>query len=185
MSAVRPRDPVLLIIAAFSRHPAALTWAAERLTADFGPIARVSEPFDFIQTTYYQRTMGAELRKQFLVFHDLVEPHMLAAIKLRTNALEDELAATQQFPEPRPLNLDPGVLALGKWMLATTKDQAHRIYLCDGIFAEVTLRFQGDSYETWPWTYADYRLPEVIAFLNESRAYYRGRLKEVKGEAAL
>jgi hypothetical protein len=180
MSAVRPRDPVLLIVAAFSRHAAALTWAADRLTADFGPIARASEPFDFVQTTYYERTMGAGLRKQFLVFHDLVEPDRLAEIKLRTNAIEDELLATQQHPETRPLNLDPGFLSLGKWSLATTKDQAHRIYLRDGIFAEVTLRFQGDSYEPWPWTYADYRLPHVIQYLNECREFYRGRLKEVK-----
>lgn len=177
MSAVRPRDPVLLIVAAFSRHAAALAWAAERLAADFGPIARASEPFDFIQTSYYERSMGAGLRKQFLVFHDLVTPDRLAEIKLRTNALEDELTASAQYPEARPLNLDPGILALGKWMLATTKDQAHRIYLRDGIFAEVTLRFQGDSFEVWPWTYADYRLPEVIEFLNECRAYYRERLK--------
>ena len=122
------------------RHGAALDWAATRLAADFGPIARASEPFDFVQTSYYERTMGASLRKQFLVFQDLVDASRLAEIKLRTNALEDELTATQQYPEARPLNLDPGILALGKWMLATTKDQAHRIYLRDGIFAEVTLR---------------------------------------------
>lgn len=177
MSAVRPRDPVLLIVAAFSRHASALEWAAEKLVPEFGPLARLSLPYDFIQTTYYERTMGAGLRKQFLVFANLVEPDRLAAIKLRTNELEDELARAGQHPEARPLNLDPGFLSLGKFMLATTKDQAHRVYLRDGIFAEVTLRFQGDSYEPWPWTYADYRLPEVIQFLNDCRQYYRERLK--------
>src|SRR5262249_38812891 len=128
-----------------------------------------------------ERTMGPRLRKQFLVFANLVEADRLAHIKLRTNALEEELAASGEYTEPRPLNLDPGILALGKWMLATTKDQAHRIYLRDGIFAEVTLRFQGDSYEPWPWTYADYRLPHVIEFLNQCRVYYRERLKTING----
>ena len=37
------------------------------------------------------------------------------------------------------------MMTLGKFMLATTKDQAHRIDLRDGIYAEVTLRFQAGA----------------------------------------
>jgi hypothetical protein len=73
--------------------------------------------------------------------------------------------------------LDPGVLSLGKFLLATTKDQAHRIYLRDGIFAEVTLRFQDKAFEPWPWTYADYQEPAVRAFLQEARVWYRRQMR--------
>jgi hypothetical protein len=173
--------PVLLIVAAFSRHESALAWAAERLMTDLGPIARCSDPFDFVQTRYYEATMGTGLRKQFLVFERLISPDSLADIKRRTNELEAELTQSGRFAEARPLNLDPGILSLGKFMLATTKDQAHRVYLRDGIYAEVTLRFHGDTFEIWPWTYADYRLPAVIAFLNACREHYRGRLKTGEG----
>jgi hypothetical protein len=76
------------------------------------------------------------------------------------------------------LNLDPGLLGLGKFLLATTKDQAHRIYLGQGIFAEVTLRFQDGAFEPWPWTYADYREPAVRAFLKQAREYYQRQLNE-------
>jgi hypothetical protein len=120
--------------------------------------------------------MGIGLRKQFFAFHDLVAPDRLAEIKLITNGFEREAAAAGTWPEPRPLNLDPGILTLGKFHLATTKDQAHRIYLRDGIFAEVTLKFHAGTFEPWPWTYADYRLPAVIAFLNEARDWYRRHL---------
>jgi hypothetical protein len=178
MADPRPVDPVLLIVAAFSRHPEALRWARERLEQTFGPIALASEPFDFIQTDYYARTMGVGLRKQFFAFRDLIAPDRLAEIKLITNAFERDLAAAGTWPEPRPLNLDPGILTLGKFHLATTKDQAHRIYLRDGIFAEVTLRFHAGTFEPWPWTYADYRLPAVIAFLNQARDWYRQQLDE-------
>ena len=59
---------------------------------------------------------------------------------------------------------------LGKFLLATTQDQAHRLYLRDGIFAEVTLRFQAGQFEPWPWTYADYQEQAVLAaFLKEQR----------------
>jgi hypothetical protein len=176
MGQVHLPPPVLLVIAAFSRHEEALRWAEEKLSACFGSIARTSSDFSFHQTRYYERSMGPGLRKRFLIFQDLIPADQLAEIKLRTNELEQELALSKDWPEPRPLNLDPGILSLGKFMLATTKDQAHRIYLRDGIYAEVTLRFQDQALQPWPWTYADYRQPEVLAFLAEARGYYRQRL---------
>ncbi len=174
MAQPRSPTPVLLVVAAFSRHDGLLDLARRRLEAEYGPVARESARFAFTQTRYYEKTMGPGLRKQLWAFAGLIAPDRLAEVKLRTNALEAELAAG--YPEARPLNLDPGYLALGKFVLATTKDQAHRLYLRDGIFAEVTLHYQGGEYRPWPWTYADYRLPEVAAFLGEAREFYRGRL---------
>jgi hypothetical protein len=172
----RTPAPVLLVVAAFSRHTAAIAWGRERLEAACGPVARASEPFLFNQTAYYEATMGRDLRKQFLAFAKLVAPDCLPSLKRRTIALERELAESAAYPEVRPLNLDPGVLHLGKFLLATTKDQAHRIYLQDGIFAEVTLRYQAGRFEPWPWTYADYRQACVQEFLLQARAYYREQL---------
>ena len=169
--------PALLVVAAFSRHAEALTWGRQQLERAFGPVAFAGPAYAFRQTAYYETTMGPGLQKQLLAFRDLVAADALADLKLRTNALERDLAASGTYAEPRPLNLDPGILTLGKFLLATTKDQAHRIYLHDGIFAEVTLRFHAGAFEPCPWTYADYRQPEVLAFLNEARGLYRRLLK--------
>jgi hypothetical protein len=177
MAEPRVPVPVLLVVAAFSRHDGALAWARGQLEGVFGPVALASPAYAFDQTAYYQSAMGPGLRKQLLAFRDLVGPERLAEIKLHTNLLERTLAGSAAYPEARPVNLDPGVLALGKFVLATTKDQAHRVYLGDGIFAEVTLRYQAGAFRPWPWTYADYRLPLVGAFLQEARAYYRHRLQ--------
>jgi hypothetical protein len=177
MASPRPPDPALLVVAAFSRHPEAVVWARERLERLFGPVGLTGPAYDFNQTRYYEATMGAGLRKQLFAFERLVSPDGLAAAKLQTNDLENQLAREGGYAEPRPLNLDPGLLTLGKFMLATTKDQAHRIYLADGVHAEVTLRYQAGAFEPWPWTYADYRLPAVLDFLNEARDFYRGRLR--------
>src|SRR5437667_7637784 len=127
MAATREHVPVQLIVAAFSRHLEALAWARQRLEEHFGPVGLVSDDYRFCQTHYYDESMGADLVKRFYVFARLVPANVLPAAKLLTNDLEEELAATGRFPEVRPLNLDPGVLASGKFMLATTKDQAHRI----------------------------------------------------------
>jgi Domain of unknown function (DUF4416) len=179
----KPRSPVpaLLVVAVFSRHEDAFLWAQTRLEAHYGAAGLRSEPFIFDQTTYYEASMGRDLRKQFLAFERLVALDRLAEIKLQTNALEDELIAGGTYPEARPINLDPGLLVLGKFMLATTKDQAHRLYLRDGIFAEVTLRYHAGAFEPWPWTYADYRQACVHDFLQQAREYYRQRLHEEGG----
>jgi hypothetical protein len=178
MAEPRSQKPVLLVVAAFSRHADALAWGRDRLAEHYGPVGLASPLFAFHHTDYYQSSMGAELRKQFFAFQNLVAPDCLPDLKLHTNPLEQMLAAAGTFAEERPLNLDPGILVLGKFLLATTKDQAHRIYLRDGIFAEVTLRFEAGAFEPWPWTYADYREEFVRNFLVQARDYYRERLRE-------
>ena len=169
----------MLVVAAFSRHPEALAWAEEQLRAKYGPILLTSPDFDFHQTAYYEASMGPNLKKRFLAFSELVSPDCLADVKLFTIDLERQLAESQQFADLRPLNLDPGLMMLGKFLLATTKDQAHRIYLRDGIFAEVTLRFADGAFAVWPWTYRDYQEPAVREFLEEVRDQYRRRLGEI------
>ncbi len=176
MAPIRIPKKSLLVVVAFSRHVEALRWAQERLEQIHGPLAFCSVPFEFEQTRYYEASMGTELRRLFFVFNDLVESDCLPFCKRQSNAIEEELAESGRFAEERPLNLDPGILQLGKFLLATTKDQAHRIYLYDGIFAEVTLRFQDGEFHPWPWTYPSYCRPEVRAFLKESRDFYRQQL---------
>jgi hypothetical protein len=176
-------NSVLLVTAAFSGYPEALEWARQRLEQAFGPIELASATLEFDQTKYYEREMGPGLKKRFYAFGGLVAADSLAKIKRRTNDLEIELAQSRAYPLPRPLNLDPGLLSLGKFQLATTKDQSHRIYLTEGIYAEVTLRYQAGCFEPWPWTYADYRQPAVLDFLQEARDLYRRRLRDILGEA--
>jgi hypothetical protein len=183
MAEPRSPAPVLFVVAVFSRHAEVLTWARERLEERYGPVGLASLVYRFDQTAYYEPDMGPDLGKQLLAFRDLVDPEALAEIKCHSNALEQALAESGAYPEARPVNIDPGYLGLGKFLLATTKDQAHRVYLRGGIFAEVTLHYRAGAFEPWPWTYADYRQPSVLDFLGRARAYYRERLREM-GEAS-
>jgi hypothetical protein len=176
MGNLRTAEPVLLITALFSRHTTLLELGRAELESHFGPVGFTGLLYDFTQTTYYEKEMGKGLRKHFVAFQKLVEQDVLPSAKLLTNHMEERLAATGRFPETRPLNMDPGILTLGKFLLATTKDQAHRIYLGDRVFAEVTLRFEQGNYVPWPWTYADYRQPSVLRFMRDARIYYRDRL---------
>jgi hypothetical protein len=171
-------SPALLLLAAFSRHDAALSWARHRAIATFGPVASESPTFDFIETDYYQSTMGPGLRKVFFAFARLIDPAGLVDIKLQTNQWELDYAQSADHPEPRPLNLDPGYLTLGKLVLASTKDFCHRIYLERGIFAEVTLFFRRGRWEHHHQTFADYRRGDYQRFFSQCRDHLHRATRE-------
>jgi hypothetical protein len=171
MGAIHEPSPVLLIVAAISRHAAAIEWGRERSTERFGPIALASDPFDFTETDYYTATMGAGLKKQFWAFERLIDPSALASVKCQTNRWEAEYAALALHEEPRPLNLDPGYVTPAKLVLASTKDHAHRLYLGDGIFAELTLVYRNRRWQALEWTYPDYRRDDYHGFLTQCREW--------------
>ena len=173
MAEIRPHPPVLLLLAVISRHPQALAWARDHAASAWGPVALESEPFDHRETSYYEATMGPDLKKQFLAFERLVDPAGLADWKLQAGGWEIEYQRLAGHPEPRPLNLDPGYLTEAKLVLATTKDRDHRLYLRDGIYAEVTLHFQRGAWQSRPWTYPDYQRADYHAFFHRCREFLR------------
>ncbi len=169
-----PHPPVLLLLAAFSRHEAALDWAKTRATEAWGPVALESPRFDFTETDYYDATMGTGLKKVFFVFQRPFDPAGLVEIKLATNRWEEEFAAAAGLPEPRPLNLDPGYLTPAKLVLASTKDFAHRIYLSRGIYAEITLQYRHHRWQHHEYTFPDYRRADYQEFFSRCREVAKG-----------
>jgi hypothetical protein len=176
--------PALLLLAAFSRHASALDWTAKRAAIQWGPIAQTSQPFEFNETDYYRPTMGSNLKKVFWAFERPIDPADLAAIKRLTITWEHDFAAlvsrgeevgdnASPITESRPLNLDPGYLTSAKLVLASTKDHTHRIYLRDGIFAEITLFFRHGRWEHHEWTFPDYRRADYQAFFSQVRDFLK------------
>src|SRR3954467_7786991 len=161
--------PVMLLVAVVSRYSEAIVWAREQAERLYGPVSLISHAFDFTETDYYAATMGVDLKKQFLAFEQSIDPAELAPIKLKTNALEREYALLGKHAESRPLNLDPGYITAAKLVLASTKDHAHRIYLREGIYAEVTLNYRHRRWQPMDWTYPDYRREDFQQFFSECR----------------
>src|SRR6187402_2557651 len=118
MGQISEPAPVMLIVAATSRHSDALEWTRDRMARHFGPFLLLSNAFDFTETDYYAATMGGDLKKQFLAFERPIDPAALAEIKRQTNELESEYAALAKHTEPRPFNLDPGYITPAKLVLA-------------------------------------------------------------------
>jgi len=142
-------------------------------TDAWGPVDFVSGFLPFTFTHYYDTEMGTPIHRLFLSFERLVDPSGLAAIKRATNALEERWHEAGL----RKVNLDPGLVALSRFTLATTKENAHRIPLSQGIYGEITLLFSRGSYRPLDWTYPDYRSEATVALLNRIRAVYKGQLR--------
>ncbi|MCE5256883.1 MAG: DUF4416 family protein [Spirochaetaceae bacterium] len=137
----------------------------ERLAGSFGPLELASKSEDFRWTDYYDEEMGAGILRFYLMFRDFVDPSRLSEIKQEANRIETAFSIGGK----RRVNLDPGLLAPGRFVLATTKDRAHRIALSDGIFAELTLIYERGTFHALPWTYPDWASEPVRTMLSQWR----------------
>ncbi|MCR9206020.1 MAG: DUF4416 family protein [Halobacteriovoraceae bacterium] len=119
--------------------------------------------FDFSQekfslVNYYEKEMGPKekLKRAFIFSKETGNREDLSSLKIQSNQLEERLKVAFTN-EGRVVNFDPGFLGLEQVVLATCKPYSHRIYLNQGIYAELTFQFQQGHWHELPWTYPDYR----------------------------
>ena len=167
---VPPAMPVVGLISSGDLEPG-IAGALEEM---LGRIALRSDPVRFDYTTYYNEEMGGELTRQWWVFGTLVQPDRLVEFKQRSNVIEQQYVNASGG---RTVNIDPGLLSLNNLVLASTKNYAHRIYLGQGIYAEVTLLYQHKRFVPLAWTYPDYRDPAALEFFVRARAVLSETMK--------
>ena len=168
MSQLKKSKPVKLIMSIIFKEKEVLECAVSNLNRAFGQTDFVSEilPFDF--TDYYCKEMGNSLKRQFISFLKLIPPEMLPKIKLETNRME--LKYTRDGS--RQANIDPGYISAERLVLATGKNFTHRIYLNDGVYADLTLIYQNKDFRPLPWTYPDYASPKIKEIFKQIREKY-------------
>jgi hypothetical protein len=173
-------EPARVIVSVLTADRQILNAAKPLLVRELGPLDEEIGPLAFDYTSYYNGEMGQGILRWFWSFADLVDREALAGIKCLTNSIEQAYTVDGK----RRFNLDPGLMTLGNFVLATGKNNAHRIYLGKGIFADLTLVFRGGTYRPLEWTYPDYADRELIAILNRLRESYKCRLMEQTPQTA-
>jgi hypothetical protein len=165
-----PHEPekVLLLMGILRNPVVSLETIQKRITEACGPLQAWTEEIPFGFTSYYEPEMGNDILRSYCTFTRTISPADLADIKHRTNTIETEFLKNER----RMVNLDPGLLTMHSVILASCKDFSHRIYLRDGIFAEVTLLFTKGQFTALPWSYPDYQHPDTVAFFDEQRTRY-------------
>jgi hypothetical protein len=161
-------DPAKLVIGIFTADRSLLDGVAQRLCESYGPLDIVSPWLAFDRTDYYAPEMGSNLERRIMAFKPLIDPGTLAAVKTATNAIEADLACDGR----RRINIDPGILTRERFVLATGKNYAHRIYLVDGIYADLTLVYRDGCFQPLPWTYPDYAGDPIRSLLAVIREKY-------------
>jgi hypothetical protein len=166
-----PPEPVLLFCGLLAASEERLDLANKELIARFGPPIDRSPLLSWNFSDYYDTEIGKPLLRQFVFFEEKISPDRLAGIKRETIGIEISLSETREGKICRMVNIDPGYLAPAKVVLATAKDFAHRIYLADGIYAEVALLFLKNSFTPLPHTYPDFRSEPYIEIFNKARRW--------------
>jgi hypothetical protein len=173
MGTARKPAPAKLVMAMLATREEWFDRAEGTLQERFGPIDYRSGALPFDHTTYYEAEFGGRLLRRFAAFERLIDPGELAAVKACTNGLEQAWAEAGN----RRINLDPGYMSLATFVLATTKDHGHRIYLGQGIYGEVTLTYRDRDWRPWPWTYPDYRSEAYLQILRGIRVLLARQLR--------
>lgn len=175
--------PAKLIISMFTSDKSLFNLYKEELIKRFGEVDIESnvQPFNF--TNYYKEEIGENLIQKLFSFSTLIRQDELAEIKIISNDLEnnniDKNTKINVTHHKRKINLDPGYITLDKYILASTKNGPSRIYLNQGIYAEITLRFINKSFVPYDeYTYPNYKTNEYINFLNSVRLKYKLQLRD-------
>lgn len=174
MGKIAPHKPVKLISGFIFKDIQVFNKAKLHLSRRFGKIDFESQIIPFNLTDYYREELGEGLSRVFISFNKLIHLKQIAGIKILTNNIERKLSSKGK----RLVNVDPGYLDLAKLVLVSTKDYVHRIYLDKGIYAETTLFYQGKSFQSWQWSYPDFRASEQINIFNKIREIYAEQIKK-------
>lgn len=168
--------PVKLVVAVTFDPSIDFRSILESLDAQFGEREYIYGPISFYWTQYYADEMGEGLMKCYFNYRQLIDREKLVDIKLLTNNIEQNYLANNK----RKVNIDPGYLARDKFVLMTTKDFYHRLYLGKGIFGEETLHYRKGKFRYFSWTYPDYQQKAVYEFLERARATLVKELRKIE-----
>jgi hypothetical protein len=174
MSLPQPPKPAKLIISLFLRRKCLISSVARDLADTLGPIDMISPWFGFDFTSYYESEMGKPLYRRILTVQMLIEQDALADIKHATNAIERRYVEGDR----RQVNIDPGLMTQARFVLATGKDFAHRVYIGKQIYADLTLIYQQGRFQILPWTYPDYAADRMRDYLDHVRDRYIADLRK-------
>lgn len=163
----------------------ALLYSDKTLLEDFlsslNPERRSEEFYFQSVQRYYSKEMGSPLYKVFVSLRCLLKREELKEFKLWATKKEEEYRSFGS----RRLNIDPGYVDESHLVLASSKKRGGRLYLGEGVFAEIEYLFVYGSFRPLYWTYADYREKKVIAFFHLVREDYLKDLKLANGSNKL
>lgn len=156
--------PVKLVASVFSPDKGLLHDTLAGLEETFGPVDMISEPLA-LATGYYEEEFGTGVARKVIAFEELAAPGRLVEVKNRASRMEDETREDGR----RRVNIDPGYVTLANFVLASGKPYSHRVYLADGVYADLQFVYRDGGFRELPWTYPDYASEPMKGLVTEAR----------------
>lgn len=141
---------ILAVLAPAGKPPEAL-W--ESLADAFGAIEYRGDFHPFDTTEYYRDEFGGGLQRGFIAFRGVGGPERLPDLKHASDRLESAWARDGK----RLYNLDIGYMDPDKVVLASCKRGPCKIYLRDGVYADLLLKYADGRFEPTPWAFPDFQ----------------------------
>lgn len=174
MSTLKEPKPVKLVFSVIYNQLINTDLIKNRINSVFGEIDFESDQINFEHSDYYAKEMGENLKRKFFSVKKLIKREEIVNLKRLANELEKEHLVDNR----RSINIDPGYLSHEHLILATGKGFAHRPYLGKGVYADLTLIYTQNDYQSLDWTYPDYKENEVKKIFKHLRKVYISNLCE-------
>lgn len=169
-----------LIVSVIHAHLDACADALRALERQFGRIVAETTDLPCANAQEYAEEMGSDLFRRFFCFDRLVERDSLAEAKAACHRIENQLGDRVHDFTFRAVNIDPGLLTADNLVMASHREFTHRVYLTNGVFAEVTLVCSQRGFVRLPWTPADFCHEDAISFFTRVRQSFQ-TTRELQG----
>ncbi len=146
--------PLCKIVAAVLLHgPKWLPEVLRALENRFGPVDYRGKMHAFDHTDYYRDEFGEGLWRGILSFRGVANPENLVEWKRKTREIEQEISPSGK----RICNIDIGYLDPDKLVLGSFKSGPLKVYLGNGVFADILVKYGNGRFEPMPWAFPDFK----------------------------
>ncbi len=179
--AKRPKPlPVKFYVRLTTRTPEILEEVIEALVAKYGEVDLRTTPVPPVAPEDGETDEEASPPSptlQFVSFDRLADPGKLARYGKASRRIERELLGRPRSRREPPVQIAPGYVTSANVILSSTRNAAHRIYLGQGIYGEVSLVSHDGQLHPNPWTAREDAAPAVLEFF---RAAWQRYLEQVQ-----
>lgn len=169
MARAQTPPPGRLIVSIIYSSMDALADGLKALEKKFGRVQFETLEIECAEASEYREEMGDGLLRRFFSFEKEVPRDSLPALKAACSKIEAQFADVTDNYLFRTVNIDPGILTPSNVVIATHKEFNHRMYLRDGVYAELALIYSRGTFCRLPWTASDYCDEEAIGFFRRVR----------------
>lgn len=147
-----------------------LASAVSLLESMYGNIILQTDVFTLDYSSYYKREMGEDLLKKFVALDCIIHKSKSVEIKRKSMELEEKFKL-----DGRTVNIDPVLVDEYQVVALSKKDRGSRIYIAEGVYAEMELFYHHKTFHPFVWTYIDYK--QNIDFFKKVRRIYLDKVK--------